>query len=245
MEPLPRVLTTHLGRTRYAPAWELQKTLWGMRVAGQIDDLLLLTEHEHVYTIGKSGDSNHLLASVDELRDGGVDVFEVDRGGDITYHGPGQLVGYPILDLNGYEPDIHKYLRGLEEMIIRTLASYGIAAGREEGFTGVWVNGEKIAAIGVKVGRWVTMHGFAFNVNADLSKFGRIIPCGIFHKGVTSLDRLLGRPVDMNEAAERVRASFADVFGCTLEPLSVEDLRLRIAERPMSDVEMRSTEANG
>jgi lipoyl(octanoyl) transferase len=240
MEQLPRVLTTHLGRTRYAEAWELQKTLWALRAAGRIDDLLLLTEHEHVYTIGKSGDNDHLLASAEELRAGGVDVFDVDRGGDITYHGPGQLVGYPILDLNGYEPDIHKYLHNLEEVIIRALALYGVRAGREEGFTGVWVNGEKIAALGVKVGRWVTMHGFAFNVNADLSKFGRIIPCGIFHKGVTSLDRLVGHTVEMEEVAERIRKSFADVFRCTLVPMTMAELHARAAEPAVSEDGLRS-----
>jgi len=171
---------TNIGRTRYAETWALQQELWKLRQANALQDTLLLTEHDHVYTLGKSTDDNHLLASQDELKSSGTEVFHVDRGGDITYHGPGQIVGYPIIDLNNYFLDIHRYLRSLEEVIIRTLNAFGILAVREKDMTGVWVNDEKIAAIGVKVSRWVTMHGFALNVNTDVSKFDRIIPCGHF-----------------------------------------------------------------
>jgi lipoyl(octanoyl) transferase len=207
-------LISHLGHTRYADAWKLQQELWTLRHAEAIQDVLLLTEHEHVYTLGRSTDGNHLLASEEELKISGTDVFRIDRGGDITYHGPGQIVGYPIMNLNNYFLDIHRYLRSLEEVVIRTLSGFGITAGRENDMTGVWVNEEKIAAIGVKVSRWVTMHGFALNVNTDLSKFDRIIPCGIFHKGVTSMQRTLGQKVPVESVQKAIVESFADVFGC-------------------------------
>ena len=176
-----QIVVSNLGRTRYADTWDFQRRLFDLRVQGLIEDTLLFTEHEHVYTLGKGGDSNHLLASDEELSKDGTEVFRIDRGGDITYHGPGQIVGYPILDLNQYSPDIHKYLRRLEDAIVDLLQQYGIKGEREADMTGVWVGGEKIAAIGVKVSRWVTMHGFALNVKTDLRKFDRIIPCGIFH----------------------------------------------------------------
>jgi lipoate-protein ligase B len=152
-------------------------------------------------------------------------VFHIDRGGDITYHGPGQLVGYPILDLNTYGTDIHRYLRNLEEVLIRALKDFGIEGDREEGMTGVWVKSEKIAAFGVKVSRWITMHGFALNVNADLSKFGRIIPCGIFHKGVTSMERLLGEAVSMEDVARSVCEAFEQVFECRTVSMTSDQLR--------------------
>ena len=223
-----QIVVSNLGRTRYAETWELQRRLFDLRVQGLIDDTLLFTEHEHVYTLGKGGDSNHLLASDDELGRDGTEVFRIDRGGDITYHGPGQVVGYPIIDLSKHDPDIHKYLRNIEEVIIRTLGTYGIESGREEGMTGVWVKGEKIAAIGVKVSRWVTMHGFALNVNTDLRKFERIIPCGIFHKGVTSLQRILDKELPLEEVESRISESFSAVFGCTPVDVTPEQLRHRI-----------------
>jgi lipoate-protein ligase B len=218
------LLVSNIGRTRYADAWTLQQELWTLRHTEAIQDILLLTEHEHVYTLGKSTDDNHLLASEEELKLSSTDVVHIDRGGDITYHGPGQLVGYPIIDLNNYFLDIHRYLRSLEEVIIRTLSKYGILAVREKDMTGVWVNEEKIAAIGVKVSRWVTMHGFALNVNTDLSKFDRIIPCGIFHKGVTSMQRTLGQEVSIDSVQKAIVESFADVFGC--EPNWIEKDKL-------------------
>lgn len=225
---------TNIGRTRYADAWELQKKLFDLRHYGIIGDVLLLTEHEHVYTLGKGGDENHLLASEDELKRNGTEVFHIDRGGDVTYHGPGQIVGYPILDLNNYFADIHRYLRCLEEVIIHTLLEYDVEAEREEGLTGVWVKGEKIAAIGVKVSRWITMHGFAFNVNTDLSYFDRIIPCGIFHKGVTSLQRALGREVPIEEVQSKLIEEFGHVFGCQIRNLSSDELMKSMAMHALS-----------
>jgi lipoyl(octanoyl) transferase len=208
------LLVSNIGRTRYAEAWTLQQEIWKLRQANALQDILLLTEHDHVYTLGKSTDDNHLLASQEELKASGTDVFHIDRGGDITYHGPGQIVGYPIIDLNNYFLDIHRYLRSLEEVIIRALDAFGIVAGREKDMTGVWVNDEKIAAIGVKVSRWVTMHGFALNVNTDISRFDRIIPCGIFHKGVTSMQRAMSHDVNIESVREALVKSFTDVFGC-------------------------------
>lgn len=184
---MKQLLTINLGRTRYADAWELQKKIFSARLEKKIPDVLLLTEHEPVFTLGKGADVNHLLASNEELHEKKIDMFHIDRGGDVTFHGPGQIVGYPILDLNNYYCDIHRYLRDLEEVLIQTLSEYEVQATRSEGLTGVWVKNEKIAAIGVKVSRWVTMHGFALNVNTDLQYFERMIPCGIFDKGVTSL----------------------------------------------------------
>jgi lipoyl(octanoyl) transferase len=218
------VAVCSLGRTRYADAWALQQQVFDCRRHGLVGDMLLLNEHEHVYTIGKSGDDNHLLASDEELRQNGVDVFHIDRGGDITYHGPGQIVGYPILDLTSYGADIHKYLRSLEGVLIGALKDFGIAAEREEGMTGVWVKGSKIAALGVKVSRWITMHGFALNVNTDLSKFGRIIPCGIFHKGVTSMAQILGGPVSIRDVERSIVEAFEEVFVCQTVPMSREKL---------------------
>ncbi|OGU71564.1 MAG: lipoyl(octanoyl) transferase [Ignavibacteria bacterium RIFCSPLOWO2_02_FULL_55_14] len=220
---------TELGRTDYRTCWDLQKRLWECRHYGLIGDLLLLTEHDHVYTIGKGGDENHVLASNQELAELGAEVVRIDRGGDVTYHGPGQIVGYPILDLTAYGSDIHRYLRALEEVIILTLEDFDIEASREEGMTGVWVNGEKIGAIGVKVSRWVTMHGFALNVSTDLSRFDRIIPCGIFHKGVTSMERLLGRPVAAADVTRRLSEIMCAVFGATPVHIAPETINARIA----------------
>lgn len=212
-----------IGRSQYDKAWQLQKELFDLRNSGAIEDVLILTEHDHVYTIGKSGDQNHLLASEEELSLQGIGVFNIDRGGDITYHGPGQIVGYPILDLNSYGPDIHLYMRRLEEVMIRALKKFKIDGVREEGMTGVWVNGEKIGAIGVKVSRWITMHGFALNVNTDLSKFDRIVPCGIFHKGVTSMSRVLEKRIVIDGVKEIIVRSFEDVFGVTTTTRSLDD----------------------
>ncbi|MGC8594935.1 MAG: lipoyl(octanoyl) transferase LipB [Candidatus Kryptoniota bacterium] len=201
-----------IGFTEYLHAWEMQKFFHAERTAGTIPDVVLFTEHHHTYTIGKSGGEDHLLASDEELKARGVSVFKVDRGGDITYHGPGQLVAYPIFDLSRDKADVHRYIRGLEDVVIRTLQSFGIIGRRDLDYTGVWVGDEKICAIGIKVSRWVTMHGFAFNVNTDLSYFERIIPCGIFHKGVTSLSKVLRKEVDMNQVKSLVAAAFQDVF---------------------------------
>jgi len=223
-----KIEVCHLGRTRYADAWELQRQLFELSLRGVTGDLLLFTEHEPVYTLGKGGDQNHLLASDEELSRDGTEVFRIDRGGDITYHGPGQIVGYPILNLQRHTPDIHKYLRDLEEVIIRALARFNIEGAREGGLTGVWVHGEKIAALGVKVSKWITMHGFALNVNTDLQRFARIIPCGIFHKGVTSMEQILGRNLPLADVEGILSESFSEVFGCTPVTITPDALMERV-----------------
>jgi lipoate-protein ligase B len=222
--PLQDLLVCDLGMSRYAEAWDLQRKLFQLRADGQMPDVLLLTEHAHVYTIGKSGSDVHLLTSRSELQQQGVEVFHIDRGGDITYHGPGQLVAYPILDLQNHYPDVHRYLRDLEEAIILTLREYAIVGEQDPRYTGVWVRGKKLAAIGVKVSRWITMHGVAINVNSDLGYFGRIIPCGISDRGVTSVEKILSRRVDLNEFAKLFVDSFGRVFGCSPVFTSVDEV---------------------
>ena len=214
-----------LGRVPYADALALQRSLVEDRRAGRVDDLLLLLEHPHVLTLGVRGDGgrSHILATPDALGSRGIEVHETGRGGDITYHGPGQIVGYPIIDLQPDRCDVHRYVRDIEEVLIRTASDYGVEAGRVEGLTGVWVGREKLAAIGVRIARWVTSHGFAFNVTTDLEYFNLIVPCGIADRGVTSLARLLGHPVDRVEVEDRIVAHFADVFARApiLAPVSV------------------------
>jgi lipoate-protein ligase B len=223
---MKEVRVIFLGRTKYDEAWELQRETVERRRTGGAPDTLLLTEHDHVYTIGKGGNDLHLLAGERELREKGIEVYHNDRGGDVTYHGPGQLVGYPILDLTGFTPDLHHYLRDLEEVIIRAIGAYGVRGERIEDYTGVWVGGEKICAIGIKSSRWITMHGFALNVTTDLSYFRRIIPCGIFERGVTSLAEILGREVPLDEVVGRVTEEFGRVFGATMrESAPAEILR--------------------
>jgi lipoyl(octanoyl) transferase len=203
-----------LGRVPYAEALALQRALVEERRAGRIDDTLLLVEHAHVLTLGVRGDGgrSHILATVDALASRGIEVHETGRGGDITYHGPGQIVGYPIIDLNPDRRDVHRYVRDLETVLIGVAAEYGIQAGRIEGLTGVWVGDEKIAAIGVRIARWITSHGFAFNVTTDLDHFSLIVPCGITGRGVTSLARLLGGPVETAEVENRIIEHFVKVF---------------------------------
>ncbi len=207
------ILVVDVGRTSYDACWEMQRELVELRASGRVPDLLLLTEHPHVYTIGKTGNEKHLRVRRSELERDGIPVVHTDRGGDITYHGPGQLVGYPILDLHCVLPDLDRYLRGLEEIIMRALDRFSLRGSRMEGYTGVWVGEEKICAIGIKTTRWITMHGFALNVNTDLSYFAKIIPCGISDKGVTSMERRLGRPVRMSDVASVVDNEFVSYFG--------------------------------
>jgi lipoyl(octanoyl) transferase len=203
-----------LGRVDYQAAVDLQHSLVEQRRAGRLDDQLLLLEHPHVLTLGVRSDRgrSHILAAPERLAALGVEVFETGRGGDVTYHGPGQLVGYPVVDLRPDRCDVHRYVRDLEEVLIRTAADYGVAAQRVAGLTGIWVGAEKLAAIGVRIARWVTSHGFALNVTTDLSYFDLIVPCGIADRGVTSLARLLGRAVHGDEVADRLVSHFADVF---------------------------------
>ncbi len=188
----------------------MQRELVEDRKAGRIGDLLLLVEHPHVLTLGVRGDGgrSHILADAGILSARGIEVFETGRGGDVTYHGPGQVVGYPIVDLKPDRCDVHRYVRDLEEVLIRVAADYGVTATRVDGLTGVWVGREKLAAIGVRISRWVTSHGFALNVTTDLECFNLIVPCGIADRGVTSLERLLGRQIDVTEVENPHRGSF-------------------------------------
>jgi lipoyl(octanoyl) transferase len=204
----------HLGVVPYAAADDLQRALVEERRAGRVPDLLLLLEHPHVITMGVKLEASrsHLVATPELLAQRQVDVHESGRGGDITYHGPGQLVGYPILDLRPDRCDVHKYVRDLEEVMIRAAADFGLTARRVEGLTGAWVGADKLGAIGVRISRWITSHGFAFNVMTDLDYFKLIVPCGITTGGVTSLSRAAGRPVGMAEAGAAVVARFCEVF---------------------------------
>ncbi len=206
-----------LGLVPYADALELQRRLVEERKADRIPDTLLLLQHPHVLTIGVKKDGRaHILASPDKLASLGVEVFETGRGGDVTYHGPGQLVGYPILNLDPDRRDVHQYVRDLEEVMIRVCADYGIEAGRVPGFSGTWITGtggdEKIGAIGVRISRWITSHGFAFNVATDIEFFNLIVPCGIRDHGVTSLERAAGRHIPNEDVENALARHFSDVF---------------------------------
>lgn len=222
-----------LGLIDYKKAWDYQEKLFDEVVQiksnnrklesesiKQTPNFLILCEHPNVYTLGSSGDKQNLLINEQQLEEKNATFYKINRGGDITYHGPGQIVGYPILDLDNFFTDIHKYLRFLEEIVIRTLAEYGIAATRSKGETGVWVDIEdplkarKICAMGVRASRWVTMHGFALNVNVNLGYFNNIIPCGIMNKAVTSMDKELGKKVNEEEVKEKLKKHFAALFEC-------------------------------
>ena len=201
-----------LGFIDYKEAWDLQQEIHKKRVSTEVDDFLFLLEHPNTYTLGKTAHKENLIGSEDYLKKNQISVYDIDRGGDITYHGPGQIVGYPIIDLNNWFKDTHKYLRALEEVIIRTCSDYGLECERDEKHTGVWIGDRKIAAIGIKVSRWVTMHGFAFNVNTDLNLFNGIIPCGIQDKSVASLRNELKTEIDINEVKEKLLKYFAQLF---------------------------------
>jgi lipoyl(octanoyl) transferase len=213
-----------LGLVPYAEGLELQQHFVEERRAGRVPDQLLLLQHPHVITLGVRArrDRSHVLASAESLEKQGVELFETGRGGDVTYHGPGQLVGYPIFDLRPDRCDVHQYVRDIEEALIRAAAHFGIAAGRSAGLTGVWVGDEKLAAIGVRIARWITSHGFAFNVTTDLSHFKLIVPCGITGKGVTSLQKLLGHPLPMPEVENAAADAFAAVFGRERSDVSID-----------------------
>jgi len=209
-----RLVVRRLGVVGYADGVELQRALVAQRTAGEIDDTLLLLQHPHVLTFGvKAGESRqHVLATPERLAMLGVELHETGRGGDVTYHGPGQIVGYPIISLKPDRCDVHLYVRDLEEVMIRVAAEYGFQAGRSPGLTGAWVGAEKIGAIGVRIQRWVTSHGFAFNVNTDLDFFRLIVPCGISDRGVTSLRRLTGRAIPIPEVEDHFVRHFCAVF---------------------------------
>ncbi|WP_313190787.1 lipoyl(octanoyl) transferase LipB [Sphingobacterium sp.] len=221
------------GLLDYQEAWDKQEAIFAKTLAIKHENrvnntqdptpnFLIFTEHPHVYTLGKSGHLEYLLLDEEGLKEKEATFYKINRGGDITYHGPGQIVGYPILDLDNFFTDIHLYLRTLEEAIILTLADYGIEAGRYPGYTGVWLDPDnekarKICAMGVRASRWVTMHGFAFNVNADLAYFGNIVPCGIDDKDVTSMERELGHKVDVEEVKAKLRTHLAALFKMELQ----------------------------
>jgi lipoyl(octanoyl) transferase len=235
-------LTIDLGLIGYAEAYALQKRIVAMRKAGAIDDVLLLCEHPHVITQGRNGKREHLLAHENVLRQKGVEFYETSRGGDITYHGPGQIVGYPILDLAAIRRDVVWYVRMLEEVMIRTSGDFGIGATREVGKTGIWVGvhtisppkaqstgdgyrrPEKLGAIGVHISRWVTSHGFAYNVSTDLRYFDLIVPCGIADRKATSLEKLLSRSVDCSKAASDLAKHIGQVFGLDIITATHEEL---------------------
>lgn len=202
----------NLGLIPYAEAHELQHETSARRKADEIPDTFYLLEHPHVITLGRAANKANVLIDEVGRRQAGVELFETGRGGDVTYHGPGQLVGYPIISLMPDACDIRKYVRNLEEVLIRTLADFDIEADRKDGLTGVWVRDEKIAAIGVRISRWVTMHGFALNVSNDLSYFRLIVPCGISNYGVTSIEKLLNRKISMDEVVNIVSRNFGEVF---------------------------------
>ena len=224
-------LVVHLGLLEYGAAWELQRRIVAARKAGAVADVLLLCEHPHVITLGRNGKLGNLRASDHVLRQMGVSFFETDRGGDITYHGPGQLVGYPILNLDDIRRDVAWYLRRLEEAMICATAEFGIPSRRVAGRTGVWVDApmesggeEKLAAIGVHLSRWITSHGFAYNVSTDLRYFDLIVPCGIVDKRATSLEKLLGRGVKMEEVSPRVAGYLGELMGLDFRLADLDEL---------------------
>jgi len=227
-QPAKSCWVVDAGMIAYGPAWELQRELVEARKAGAIPDVLVFCEHPHVITLGRNGRREHLRAGERVLAQMNVEFSATDRGGDITYHGPGQIVGYPILDLTEHRRDIRWYVEQLEEVMIRASADFGIAAKRLEGAHGIWVEGpsgeEKLGALGVHLSRWVTSHGLAYNVSTDLRYFDLIVPCGITGKRATSLERVLGRTVSLQEARERVQARFAEVFAFEFEKVSCDDL---------------------
>lgn len=215
----------------YKEAWDLQKKTFELRYVKNIPDTFFMLEHPNTYTLGKTADKKHLVGSENYLKENSISVYDIDRGGDITYHGPGQIVGYPIIDLEGWHKDTHKYLRALEEVIIQTCSAFGVSAGRNEKHTGVWIGDRKIAAIGIKVSRWITMHGFAFNINTDLSLFNGIIPCGIQDKDVTSLKREKGSMQDISHVKEILLGIFIKEFGYTnFNNITVDEILLNQTE---------------
>jgi lipoyl(octanoyl) transferase len=205
-----------LGNVSYSDGLALQEKAVERVRSGKGPEQLLLLEHPHVFTLGRGADSANILAGKDQLQSHSIEVHETGRGGDVTYHGPGQLVGYPIINLKPDRCDVHRYVRDVEEVLIRTIADFGVTGRRIPGLTGVWVGNEKIGAIGVRIARWITSHGFALNVSTDLNYFQMIVPCGISDKGVTSLSRLTGRQIEMLEVAESASKHFGEVFARTV-----------------------------
>lgn len=220
------MLVLSLGQEPYTEAWDLQHRLVKARQAGRIDDVLLLVEHPPVITLGRAGNATHILATSEQLDEAGIEVHHIERGGDVTYHGPGQLVGYPILCLATYHIGPSDYMHALEEVLIRTLRDFGVPANRRDGIIGVWARGGKIAALGARIERGVTYHGFALNVAPNLAHFGLIIPCGLTEAQVTSMEHELNHSVPMQSVRERLVQHFSQVFGVTLEETTLEQLPL-------------------
>ena len=217
------------GTMEYGVALSLQRTLLAARRSGLIDNVLLILEHPPTYTIGRRlRAGEHLLYGEEALRDRGIRVYETDRGGDITCHGPGQLVGYTLFDIAAWYQDVYRYLRDIEAVIIGCLGDFGIEGRRLEGITGVWVEGRKVAALGIRVSWWVAMHGFSVNVRPDLSLYEGIVPCGIADREVTSMERILGRPVSMDEVQKSLLRNLGGVFGMEFEEMSLPELKQRL-----------------
>ncbi len=229
-EPIKDILSTWLGLTDYAQALEMQMRVCELKKRGFGDDVLFLLEHPPTITLGRNGDWDNLLVSDESLKARGIARYSTDRGGDITFHGPGQLVGYPILALERSERDVHRLMCNLEESLIRLLRGYGIEAGREDGLTGVWTKAGKVAAMGIHISRWITRHGFALNVNTNLSYFDLIVPCGIQGKKVASMHSLLGGPLDLREVAERFASEFGAVFKRRVVLLTAAELDRKLRE---------------
>ena len=213
-----------LGTEAYGPAYDLQLRLHALRVAGAIPDVVVALEHQACITFGRAADRANIVAGEEQLRAAGVTVHPTARGGDVTYHGPGQLILYPIVDLNGYGKDVHAHARRLEQVLIDTLATFGVQAARKKEYPGVWTEAGKIGAIGIRVSRWVTLHGVSLNVSPDMSHFSLIVPCGIKEHGVVSLSQMLGRPVDVATVKQRARTSFEEVFRVRLLDTTRSDL---------------------
>jgi lipoyl(octanoyl) transferase len=237
---MKQVLQVDLGLLGYAEAYALQKRIVAARKADAIEDVLLFCEHQHVITQGRNGKPEHLLVGEHVLRQKGVEFYETSRGGDITYHGPGQIVGYPILNLGEIRRDVVWYVRMLEEAMIRATAEFGVTAMRVAGKTGIWVESEnseeKLGAIGVHISRWVTSHGFAYNVSTDLRFFDLIVPCGIVDRKATSLEKLLGRAVGKAEVAPRLARHLGELFGRELKEISKEELLYELEHADQSVV---------
>jgi lipoyl(octanoyl) transferase len=243
METHKPLWVVNAGRIAYNPAFEVQREIVAARKAGTVPDVLLFCEHPHVITLGRNGATTNLLAGRRVLEQMNVEFCETDRGGDITYHGPGQIVGYPVLDLTRHRRDVRWYVEQLEEVMIRAAADYGLAARRILCQHGIWIDAagrdgtvdeEKLAALGVHLSRWVTSHGFAFNVSTDLRYFDLIVPCGLVGKRATSLERALGRAVPLDEARARLLSHFGEVFGFEVHPVSLDELKTATGRSPVA-----------
>jgi lipoyl(octanoyl) transferase len=237
---LKHVQLIRLGKSYYGDAWNLQKNLFQQVVEKRSAHYLLLTEHHPVITVGQKSNPSHLLADEVFLQKQGIELFHIDRGGDVTFHGPGQLVCYPILNLLEFKQDVHWYLRALEEIVLLTLADFRISAQRIPQLTGIWIGDKKICALGIKVTRWVSMHGFALNISTNLDYFQYIVPCGIQHKGVTSVLEQTGNIIAVNDVSQKVIAHFAEIFGVTVRSAGTNETQDETASPGRTDTVIES-----